>query len=56
MVVIINAYTGVLTAILAAPKLETTVNTLDELANRKRHLKLTVEEGSSLANQFLVQV
>lgn len=53
MIVIVNAYTGVLTAILTVPKLEKTVDSLEELAYSNR-LKLTVEDNSAMALVFLV--
>lgn len=53
MIVVVNAYVGVLTAILASPKLEKTVDTLEELANSRR-FRLTIEDSSSMALQFLV--
>ena len=42
MVVLVYAYTGVLTSLLATPKLEPTVNTWEELAYGGK-LRLTTE-------------
>lgn len=53
MVVIINAYTGVLTAILSIPKLEKTIETMDELANSTR-FKITKEVDNFMTIQLLV--
>ena len=53
MVVITNAYTGTLTAFLTVPKLEPTVNTLEELAVGGK-FKLTVELNSDISYKSLV--
>lgn len=53
MVVIIYAYTGVLTALLSIPKLEKTIETLEELASSSR-FKLTIESHSFMTSQLLV--
>lgn len=53
IVVIINGYTGLMGALLKVPKLNPTVNTLDELATSNKY-KLTLEKSSILVNQFLV--
>ncbi len=53
LVVLINAYTGKLTAYLAVPKLEPIVNTLIELA-ASRDKKLTMDFESDLSKMFLV--
>ena len=53
MVVVVNAYAGLLTAMMTVPKLEPIVNTLDELATSHR-FKITKEVHSVLTTQFLV--
>lgn len=53
MIVLVNAYTGVLTAILTVPILEPTVKTLEELALTQRY-RLTVEKKLLMATQIMV--
>lgn len=53
MVVVINAYFGVLTSLSTIPKLEPTVDTLDQLATNRK-LRVTAEKGGLLANSLLV--
>ena len=53
MVVLVNAYIGTYTANLAVPKLEPTVETLEELAASKK-LKMTIELNSDLSYKVLV--
>lgn len=53
MVVIINAYLGVLTSLLTIPKLESTVDTIDQLATNGK-LRVTAEKGGLVANSLLV--
>ena len=53
MVVMVNAYSGVLTAMLTIPKLEPTVNTLDELAVSPR-FKITKAIHSVMTTQIMV--
>lgn len=53
MVVIIYAYTGVLTSLLAAPKFEPTVESVEELVTRG-NFRLTIEKKVILTLDFLV--
>ena len=53
MVVLVNAYTGVLTSLLAVPKWEPIVQTLDDVA-ASPHLRLTVEKATVPAQEYLV--
>lgn len=53
MVVVVYAYTGVLTAYLTLPKLEPTVDTFEQLASSRR-FRITVEKDTLLANQIMV--
>ncbi len=53
MVVLINAYSGVLTSLLTVPKLEPIANTLKEVAESGK-LRLTLEKGSGVAKNVLV--
>jgi hypothetical protein len=52
-VVIGNAYSGSLTSFLTVPKLKTTINSREELANSDE-FKLTVEINTADADKFLV--
>lgn len=54
MVVLTNAYTGVLTAILAVPKLKPTVDTLEQLTTGRHRPHMTIEMKSQLTTQFMV--
>ena len=53
MVVLVNAYIGRYTANLAVPKLEPTVDTLEDLAASKK-LKMIVELNSDISFKILV--
>lgn len=53
MVVIIYAYTGLLTAMLTIPKFEPVINTFEELAASSRFKITQVDEGS-LTTSILV--
>jgi len=53
MVVIINAYTGVLTSLMAVPKLKSIPQSLEELAEMKEY-KVTIQKNQILADAFLV--
>ena len=53
MVVITYAYTGVLTSMLASPKLEPTVDSLDELVKGEK-FRLTLEKKTFFSIQALV--
>ena len=54
MIVLVNAYAGVMTALLTVPKMEPiAVNSLEELAASNK-LKLTVAVNTIPANTFLV--
>ena len=53
MVVLVNAYIGTYTANLAVPKLEPTVDTLEDLAASKK-LKMIVELNSDISFKILV--
>ena len=56
MVVLVNAYAGVLTSLLTVPKLEPIVNTLQELVENQ-YLGLggvTVERASSIVKDLMV--
>ena len=53
MIVIIYAYTGVLTSILAIPKLERTVESIADLVARGT-FPLTMEKNVMLTRDFLV--
>ena len=55
MVVLINAYIGTYTANMAVPKLEPTVDTLEELAASQK-FKMTVELNSDLSYKVLVSI
>jgi hypothetical protein len=48
-----NAYSGSLTSFLTVPKLKTTINYLEELANNNE-FKLTAEINTADADKFLV--
>ena len=53
MVVLINAYTGVLTSYMTVPKLKPIPQSLEQLATMKEY-KVSVIKDSSLANSFFV--
>ncbi len=53
MVVIVFAYTGVLTSLLSVPKLEPTVNTVENLANDGK-LRMTIEKKTLNGRELLV--
>lgn len=53
MIVLVYAYSGLLIAFMTVPKLEKTIETLDELAKDGR-LRVTMEEKSLLTTVFLV--
>ena len=55
MVVLINAYIGTYTANMAVPKLERTIDTLEELAASKK-FKMTIEKNSDLSYKVLVSI
>lgn len=54
MVVLVYAYTGVFTSILAVPKLEPVINSFSELA-KSRRFKLTMDMGTLQTEQILVK-
>ncbi len=54
MVVLINAYTGVLTSYMTVPKLKPIPQSLEQLASMKEY-KVSVIKDSVLANSFLVR-
>lgn len=53
MVVIIYAYTGVLTSLLADPRFEPTMESVEELVTRG-NFRLTIEKKTILTQDFLV--
>ncbi len=53
MVVLINAYSGVLTSLLTVPKLEPIANTVKELVSSDE-LRFTTEKNAGYAIRFLV--
>jgi len=53
MVVLVNAYSGVLTSLLTVPKLEPIARTLKEVVESNT-LRVTVERASVFAINFLV--
>ena len=53
MAVVINAYTGVLTSLMAVPKLKSIPQSLEELAEMKEY-KVTIQKNQILADAFLV--
>ncbi len=53
MVVLINAYSGVLTSLLTVPKLQPIAKTLEEVAE-KNVLRLTIEKNTYFSEMFLV--
>ena len=55
MVVLINAYTGVLTAMMTAPKWEPIVESLEDIA-QSSHLKLTIEKASFITSELLARL
>jgi len=52
MVVLINSYAGVMTALLTVPKLEPIANTVEEAVVQNR--KFTLEQNRTLTRQFMV--
>lgn len=57
MVVLINAYSGVLTSLLAVPKLEPIVKTLQEVAeNDMLGLRITLEKDSGITRDLFVSL
>lgn len=54
MVVIVYAYTGVLTAYLTVQKLEPTVDTFEQLASSNCRFRITVEKDTLFSNQIMV--
>ena len=54
MVVLVNAFFGVFTSLMAVPMLEPTVDTLDEVVANGQ-FKVTMEKGTTLASTFLVR-
>ena len=54
MVVLINAYSGVLTSLLTVPKLQPIAKTLEEVAE-KNVLRLTIEKNTYFSEMFLVK-
>ena len=53
MVVVVYAYTGLMTSMLATPKLEPIVTSLDDLVERG-NLRVTAEKVAMLTNEYLV--
>ena len=53
MVVLINAYSGVLTSLLTIPKLNPIANTMKEVTESKE-LRVTVEKNLPMSKKFLV--
>ena len=53
-IVVVNAYTGVLTAFLTVPKLKPTISTVEELAENKDGLSLVIEPETDLSYKFTV--
>ncbi len=53
MIVLINAYFGVMTSLLTVPKLESIVSTVEEVA-KSDVLRLTVEKNVFWSDIFLV--
>ena len=53
MVVLINAYAGVLTSFLTVPKLEKVVDTLEQVVEGGK-FRVTAEKGTLLTHTFLV--
>lgn len=53
MVVLVYAYTGVFTSIMAVPKLEPTINSFEELVKSTR-FKLTMEKQTEQTGQIMV--
>ena len=53
MVVLVNAYAGLLTACMTVPKLKPTVETFKDLVDNHQ-MKVTIELNSDLSYQFLV--
>ena len=55
MIVLINAYTGVLTSLLTVPKLKPIPQSLEELAAMKDY-RVTINKNHLLAIAFLVNI
>jgi len=53
MLVLILAYSGVLTSLLSVPKLEPTVNTLEDLV-KGGQLRITLEKNVHMSRELLV--
>ena len=53
MVVLINVYTGIYTANMAVPKLEPTVDTLEDLAASTK-FRMTIEMNTDMGYKALV--
>lgn len=53
MIVLVYAYAGVLTSVLAVPKLEPTMETLEQVIERNQS-QITIERNSVLTKQFMV--
>ncbi len=53
MVVLVFAYSGVLTSLLTVPKLEPIVNTVEELIESGK-LRITIERNIQISREFLV--
>ena len=53
VVILANAYAGMLLSFLSVTKLEPAINSLEELANSKS-CQLLIQGGSDVTNQFLV--
>lgn len=54
-VVIVNGYASVMAALLAVPKLEPTIDTLDQWVSSNR-FKITLEKGTLLTEQIMVKL
>lgn len=53
MIILVNAYTGTLTAFLTVPKLKPTVDTFEELANSQEKT-LIIEPNTALSIKIMV--
>lgn len=56
MIVLINAYAGLLTAFLSVPKLKPTLDTFEEVVESSNGWRVTIELNSDLSFKFLVSV
>jgi len=58
MVVVVNAYTGTLTSLLTATKLEPIINSWKELAANgiTQNRQVTIDMNSAMAKEFLVNL